>query len=393
MQLRKLLLCSAVLLWSCSAYAQMETSAYRTVRKKQPDTLTDYRPKVFGAVKAKFETSLYDGQHRFNVRHSRIGVKGFAAANVTYQIQIDFHNEGKISVLDAFVKFQKPTFNITLGQQQIGFSTDLDRAANGIFSNRSFMNKFITTYYGIEGDATSWTGTTKETVGSIGARDIGLRLRYNPLLLPISFSAGIFNGTGINNPEWNNHVNFVGRIEYGREDGLKLVAAHFNGYSPQNTYTYWTTGVGGAILRTDEISQRMIMWGGEVHYGGRNFRIEGEVASREIKYYGHGSTLIAAHVLGFYKFELPRSNTFNYLAPVGRWDMGDNVEFMSRNGGMERFNAHRATLGLNVGFLGNIIGTEVRVQFEKYFLDGKPGDYSHNPMLQDKFTFEVVATF
>lgn len=105
-----------------------------------------YRPEIFGAVKAKFETSLYDGSHRFNVRNSRMGVRGFASPNFKYAIQIDFSNEGKLSVLDSYVTYFSGGLEVTIGQQQYRFSTDLDRGPNStIFSNRSFLSKYLTT--------------------------------------------------------------------------------------------------------------------------------------------------------------------------------------------------------------------------------------------------------
>ncbi len=38
-----------------------------------------YAPEVFGVVFTSFSTSTYDGDSRFNVRNTRLGVKGNAA--------------------------------------------------------------------------------------------------------------------------------------------------------------------------------------------------------------------------------------------------------------------------------------------------------------------------
>ena len=46
-----------------------------------------YVPRVDGAVKAKLEVSLNDGEYRFNVRNTRFGVSGNVSRNMFYRIQ------------------------------------------------------------------------------------------------------------------------------------------------------------------------------------------------------------------------------------------------------------------------------------------------------------------
>lgn len=345
-----------------------------------------YIPEVFGAVKAKFETSLYDGKHRFNVRNSRFGVKGLAGERMRYVIQIDFSNEGKVSVLDSYVAYFHRNFEISIGQQQYHFSTDLDRGPNSnIFANRSFLSKFVTTYYG----STLDDGVEKYYVSSIGGRDLGLHASYSIPGIPVKLSGGVFNGSGTNSPEWDDKVNFVGRVEIGGKKGFRFAASHYNGHTPVNIKVFHPQDIPGI---EEEFTQRIRMWGGELHYGHDNFRIEAEYAQRRLKDDGL-QLLHVAHVLGNYTFGLNNPRVFKYIMPVGRWDMGKNIEFLNRSKELEKFDAHRATLGVNLGFAGKIFGSELRFQFEKYMLDGKPSDYGRNPLLQDKFTVEVVVTF
>ena len=86
-----------------------------------------YVPRVDGAVKAKLEVSLNDGEYRFNVRNTRFGVSGNVSRNMFYRIQVDFNNEGKLSILDSYAGYRTGGLDIRLGQQQYHFSTDLDR--------------------------------------------------------------------------------------------------------------------------------------------------------------------------------------------------------------------------------------------------------------------------
>lgn len=354
--------------------------------EKETVEVINYMPEVFGSVKAKFETSLYDGKHRFNVRNSRFGVKGLAGQNMRYVIQIDFNNEGKVSILDSYIACVINNFEVSIGQQQYRFSSDLDRGpGNNIFANRSFLAKFLTTYYGSELE----NGVEKYFVKSIGSRDLGARIGYKLPNSPVALSFGVFNGSGTNNPEWDNKINLVGRVEIGREHGFKFVASHYNGHTPVNTKIAYPEGV--PTVQEDFV-QRIRMWGGELHYGQKNFRIEVEYAQRRLK--NDGLQLMhTAHVLGYYQFWMKETGRLKYIMPVGRWDMGKDVEFLNKSKNIEAFDANRATLGLNLGFSNKLIGSEIRVQFEKYMLNNKTSDFARNPLLQDKITLEVAVTF
>ena len=104
--------------------------------------------------------------------------------------------------------------------------------------------------------------------------------------------------------------------------------------------------------------------------------------------------LTVAHVQGYYQFRFPRHATVDYVAPIARWDLGDNIEFMNlQTAQLDRFSANRITVGVNVGFVRKLIGSELRFNYEKYFLDREPSDYASNTLLQDKITLGIVASF
>ena len=73
------------------------------------------------------EIDLNRGEYRFNVRNSRFGVRGNVSRNMSYRLQVDFSNEGKVSILDSYVAYKTHGFEAIIGQQQYHFSTDLDR--------------------------------------------------------------------------------------------------------------------------------------------------------------------------------------------------------------------------------------------------------------------------
>ena len=47
--------------------------------------------------------------------------------------------------------------------------------------------------------------------------------------VPLKLFLGLFNGSGINNPSWNNKINIIGRVEFGRAEGFRAAASYYNG--------------------------------------------------------------------------------------------------------------------------------------------------------------------
>lgn len=368
-----------------------------TVKGSEGDKV-DYVPKVYGTVKAKFETGLYDGKMRFNVRNSRLGVKGNASRHINYNIQVDYNNEGKIGVLDAFIAYERETFGFTIGQHRHMFSSDLSRGPGQlIFANRSMLSKFITTYYGA--DTFTEDGTpSKYYVKSAGSRDLGFSGYYKLKDFPLKLTAGVFGGSGANNPEWTNSVNVVARLEYGSGKGFGAVISHFNGNSPieEREYSKVVTEEGKeeSVNYVVNNKHRMRMWNAEVSYTGHNYWLEGAYAQRRMDYDGL-QLLSSAYLQGYYRFRLAEKYEMDYIAPTFRWDYGDDIEFINKSySNIDRFTANRVTLGVNFGFTTKLVGAELRVNFEKYFLkSNQTKQAKFNPLLQDKISIELVATF
>ena len=104
--------------------------------------------------------------------------------------------------------------------------------------------------------------------------------------------------------------------------------------------------------------------------------------------------MATAQVQGYYRFQLPKSPMIDYIAPIARWDMGNNVDYLNvQNNLRETFSANRITVGVNFGFGSKWIQSEIRLNYEKYLLREQPSDFWGNKLLHDKFTLEVVASF
>lgn len=349
-----------------------------------------YVPKIDGAVKAKFELSTYDGEFRFNVRNSRFGVSGNVSRHMIYRMQVDFSNEGKVSILDAYAGYQTGNWDIRLGQQQYHLSSDLDRGpSSNMFANRSFLSKYLTGYYGSE----LTDGKPKDFVHTLGSRDLGVMATYTfKTRLPLKLYFGIFNGSGINNPKWGTTVNFVGRAEIGpASEGLRMALAYYDGSAPQHDRVIET----GGIYEQVPFKQKMRIGVVELCYRRGYFFIEGEYARRYLENYdGNNQVLTASHIHSYYRFPLRSTCVLDHIAPIVRWDIGNGLDYLNAlTKSRQTTNANRISAGVNFGFGKKFTRSEVRLNYEKYIFRHRPSDLSVNKLFQDKFTVEVVAAF
>ncbi len=375
----------SLLAWGCVASAVGRPVAENdSVRRES----VSYVPQIDGAVKVKLETDLSSGAYRFNVRNSRFGVKGNVSRNMTYRIQVDFNNEGKVSILDSYVGYTAGGFNVQLGQQLYRFSTDLDRGpTTNMFANRSFLSKYLTGYYGSELSG----GEVVGYVRTLGARDLGAMFSYAfKAGVPMKVYAGVFNGSGINNPEWGKKVNLVGRWEIGGSEGLRGSLAYYDGYTPLQLKVKETDGG----RTTESVQTRLRMAGLELRYVRGGLFVEGEYARRILDMGAAREVMTAALVHGYYRFGLPERAFARYIAPIVRWDLGNNIDYLNTSTRQrEAFDANRITVGANLGFGEKLIRSEVRLNYEKYLFGRKPSDFASNRAFHDRLTLEVVASF
>jgi len=302
---------------------------------------SEFVPDLDGILKTKVEYDLNNSLVRFEVRNARFGAKGMINDYMSYRVEIDLSDEGKMKMLDAFVRLSPvKNFDIYLGQRKIPFSTDYMRnPAENIFANRSFLAKYI----------------------NDGMRDIGFYLDYkfNPAF-PVNILFGAVNGTGNNNPQWIERPNLVGRITAGQESGLRIAG---------NIYY-------GEALYKDHLA----MFGGELRYSTGSFFIESEYISRNwtdtISDRIHDDGL---YLHSYYNFKID-NRIISLVTPVAR------VDFMGNSILGREVDASRLTLGINVGFEQKQFYSEVRFNYENYFK-------SSLPIHTDKLTIEFIGRF
>jgi hypothetical protein len=302
---------------------------------------SEFIPDLDGILKTKAEFDLNNSVMRFEVRNARFGAKGKINPFMSYRVELDLSDEGKMKMLDAYVKFT-PLANLDLymGQRKIPFSTDYMRSpADNIFANRSFLAKYI----------------------NDGMRDIGFYANYRFTgSIPVDVYLGAVNGTGNNNPQWIQRPNLVGRITAGGEKGFRFTGNIYNG---------------------EAINKKNLnLVGAEIRYTSGAFLIESEYIKRmwtdtsSVKIHDDG-----LYIHSYYNVKVS-SKMIYMLTPTARWD------FIGTSVLKNDIDANRLTLGLNAGFEPKQFTSEIRLNFEKYFK-------SSLPVHTDKITIEFIAKF
>jgi len=307
-----------------------------TIDKRQ-----DYIPDIFGILKTKGEFDLNNSLMRFEVRNARFGATGKINNNMSYKIEIDLSDEGKMKMLDAYVKFI-PVSNLSFyfGQKKIPFSTDYMRnPAENIFANRSFLAKYI----------------------NDGMRDIGFYAEYSiDGQIPVNILVAAVNGTGNNNPQWIEKPNLAGRLTLGPEKGLRITGNLYQG--------------------GDSDKKNLSMLGGEIRYTNGTFFIESEYIKRR----WDDSLSVSRNDDGFYihsYYNFPmKGNMIHLITPVIRYDLIGESVFR------KKVDAHRLTFGITLGFEPKQFYSEIRLNYENYFKSGLP-------IHTDKLTLEFIARF
>ena len=327
----------------------------------------DYKPEVYGLVRAKYEVSAYDGQSRFDIRNARIGIRGLAAPNFNYAVQIDANTQGGLSLIDAYAGYRLGDLRITLGQQSHHLNMEYSRGSGrNYFSNHSFLGSYLTRSFS--------NVDNNPQVRDIGSSDMGALLRYKyESDIPVEVMLGLFKGSGMINPQWGRGANLLGRIIVGGEEGLAGSAGYY----------------GGASM----LSSRMDVWSAGARYRKGGFYAEAEYGQRTQKTGENSDDVMRlAVVYALYRFPLftPLAKS---ISPILRYDYGENIKFINNSGKLEGFDAQRITGGITIGLSERELKSEIRFSYEHFLMKNKTSDYKENPMLQNKFVVEFFVAF
>ena len=182
--------------------------------------------------------------------------------------------------------------------------------------------------------------------------DLGVMATYTlKKRIPLKFFFGIFNGSGINNPEWGRTVNFVGRVEIGQavNDGWRVALAYYDGSAPMHDRVIENRGVYEQV----PFKQKNEDWrGGDVLPGPDSFSSKGSMHDATWKITaGNIRWLTASHIHTYYRFPMRPTCALNHIAPIVRWDVGNGMDYLNTvTKSVQTVSANRITAGVNFGF-------------------------------------------
>lgn len=308
-------------------------------------------PEIHGTIRAKYEYEPPIDKGRFEIRNARLSVEGKVISIVRYKAEIDLSDEGKIKMLDAYVRIQPKDWKFTVGQMRVPFTIDAHRSPHlQLFANRSFIAK---------------------QVGNV--RDVGASVSWTSRWpTPVTLEGGIFNGSGLTDQKdfWTNNYNFSFKAQ-------TLIANQFN--------------VTLSCQKANAGDVNVIMWDAGAYWQTSRWHIEGEYLRKN---YSHNAFTPVNAVDAFASYRLPLKKGLTSISFLGRYDyMSDHSKGNKDSDGKLKIDdpeRHRLTGGITLSLGTSKLQSDIRLNYEQYF-------YKKNivPAIseQNKIVLELVAHF
>jgi hypothetical protein len=240
----------------CSAFSVAKAQD-KTAEKagKNENIITRLTPKISGIVNMRYQYSdAGEGLNSFDIRRARLDFRGDVTSSFDYRIHVEFAGNPKI--LDAFLNWRSTNaFNIKAGEFKIPFSLENPYGAHVLeMVDNSMVITALSGYNDVSGI-------------SANGRDIGVNFhgKFSPVgdFYMFEYSAGIFNGNGINVADNNKSKDFSGTFAIHPLKDLTLSASHYNGSAgPQGENIQRVRTGGGARFDNNKLLAR-----GEYIYG------------------------------------------------------------------------------------------------------------------------------
>lgn len=350
----------AMLPWMASAQTQSQTDVLEAM--KQADML----PKIHGTFRGKYEYQPEMEAGRFETRNARVGIEGKLPLHLSYKLQADLSDEGKMKMLDAYASLNPwKTLNITVGQMRVPFTIDAHRGpGKQFFANRSFIAKLV---------------------GNV--RDVGAKVGYEwEAPFKIIADAGVFGSSGIDEAQkdaWRSDLNYSARIQTFPLKNVNFTASVQRFRCNKIEWAHYTSVDFGA------------------YYSNKHVHVEGEYLR---KHYENGicDDVNSFNFMSIYRHKLNKC-FFNSMSYLLRWDYMDNHAdgkslYLDSDGEWDgtyrlkpnQAKRHRLTAGLTFHLKASPFNAELRLNYENYFYDS---DIAPKTAEQDKVVAELVVNF
>lgn len=320
-----------------------------------PNEDFNYKPDVYGVVKAQLFYNLDSEKFKFNVANARLGVFGNLSKFITYRVEGDFCASGNVELAAANITYSPFNhFSITMGQFKMPISLD--------FSLAIFDMPFIAPSFQV-------------TKLSLGFLNRGITINYakkEGVKLPFSFDLTMCNGLNtLSFKEW----------EFTPTFSTKATISPFS--------KFWI-GAAGLIGSSKQLESNRILpcklYNTEVSYFGNTYIIHSEFGQKfttDTAFVKKESSFVFQ---GGYRFNLNKSKQLSFISPRLRFDFIIE-DLLGNNGAPNVYNdIYRLTGGLAVRFRTKFM-TEVKLMYDKYF-------YSDNREIKnDMLSFEATIKF
>ena len=311
----------------------------------------EYLPEIHGTIRAKYEYEPSIEKGRFEIRNARLSVEGKVKPIVLYKAEIDLSDEGRIKMLDTYVRIQKKDWKFTAGQMRVPLTIDAHRSPHlQFFANRSFIAK---------------------QVGNV--RDVGTSVSWtSQWSTPVTIEGGIFNGSGLTDQKdfWTNNYNFSFKAQ-------TFIANHLN--------------VTLSCQKDNAGDVNVMMWNMGGYWKTSRWHIEGEYLRKK---YAHDSFTPVNAADAFAVYRLPIRKGLTSISFLGRYDyMGNHSQGNKDAEGKLKIDdpeRHRLTGGITLSLGTAKLQSDIRLNYEQYFYkEGVVPTVSE----QNKIVLELVAHF
>lgn len=298
---------------------------------KKANSDFSFIPQIHGVLRGRWDLETTSGFSRFMVRNARVSVDGKVAPIVSYMVNIDFCDRGKVLPLDVYATLGPvKDFRFLVGQYRMPFGVESFRGpANQLFNNRSFIGKHVNNY-----------------------RAVGVSAGYTLPKAPFTIEAGVFNPTTI-----DDHTRWVKKYAYAG----KMT------YKPSG----WIVSAGFESIIPDSV--RINLASATLGWGTGNFYVEGEYMIRAYTHKTHKTTQAYNF---FANYELPlRKGLFNTLSFQARFDgmtdLASGTDPVGPDGKLAttQHGRRRLTIGSTLDYQYKTFRAALRVNFEKYWYD------------------------
>ena len=312
----------------------------------------DYTPQIHGVIRSRWEGEFDDDEfgQRFQVKNARVSLAGNVLPALSYFIQIDACDCGKMKILDAYARWGfARTWRVQAGQFRVPFGVDCFRAPGSYyFANRSFIGKQM-----------------------MNMREVGAKIGYYGTSAPLTVEGGVFNSAAMSDHNtWQRDMNYAVNASY-RLHNVTLSAGY---------------------ISAEPDAVRMNLVDGTVTWQTERWIVEGEYQNKHYTHSRHNSTN-AWNIFTSYAMPLQHT-TFNQLSFQARYDgMTDHSNGTRNAEGNLTTNdpaRQRITVGSTLAFVQKPVKAAIRLNYEKYFyksnVTAPKGD-------NDKIVAELVVKF